>query len=158
MWFFRFCPNLPSQVKQAQSKMEKVFSLLRGVNPVMGVRVDWNSEEKKGLLSVKGGDKGTNGGATLPRPEGRAAPAGPEGGVAPAGPEGGAAPVGQERAVVPTGPEVGAAPTGLEEGVAPAGLEGVFCSSRARERSYCKSAGWRSFSSRTRCRTCSRNS
>ena len=60
MWFFRFCPNLPSQVKQSQSKMEKVFSLSRGVNPVVGVRVDWNSEEKKGLLLVNVGDAGTN--------------------------------------------------------------------------------------------------
>ena len=40
--------------------MEKVFRLSRGFNPVMGVRVDWNNEEKKGLLLVKGGGEGTD--------------------------------------------------------------------------------------------------
>ena len=60
MWFFRFCQTLPNQVKQAQNKMEKVFRLSRGFNPVMGVRVDWNNEEKKGLLLVKGGGEGTD--------------------------------------------------------------------------------------------------
>ena len=35
-------------------KMEKVYRLSRGYNPVTGVKVDWNSEEKKDLLLVEG--------------------------------------------------------------------------------------------------------
>ena len=38
-------------------KMEKVFRLSRGYNPVTGVKVDWNSEEKKDLLLVEGRDE-----------------------------------------------------------------------------------------------------
>ena len=41
-------------------KMEKVFRLSRGYNPVTGIRVDWDSEEKKDLLLVEGGDKVTD--------------------------------------------------------------------------------------------------
>ena len=41
-------------------KMEKVFRLSRGFNPVTGVKVDWNSEEKKDLLLVEGGDEVTD--------------------------------------------------------------------------------------------------
>ena len=40
--------------------MEKVFRLYRGFNPVTGVKVDWNSEEKKDLLLVEGGDEVTD--------------------------------------------------------------------------------------------------
>ena len=38
-------------------KMEKVFRLSRGFNPVTGLRVDWDSEEKKDMLVVEGGDE-----------------------------------------------------------------------------------------------------
>ena len=38
-------------------KMEKVYRLSRGFNPVTGVKVDWSSEEKKDLLMVEGGDE-----------------------------------------------------------------------------------------------------
>ena len=146
MWFFRFCPNLSSQVKQAQSQMEKVVSLSRGVNPVMGVRVDWNSEEKKGLLLVKGGDEGTNFFSYVGK-------------------------VLQEDAYQQAMDEFKNAlkmrGNWTVEGwvellrrrtatSGPGGM-GKRSAGRAGERSYCRSAGWRSFSSRTRCRTCSRN-
>ena len=35
-------------------KMEKVYRLSRGYNPVTGVKVDWSREEKKDLLLVEG--------------------------------------------------------------------------------------------------------
>ena len=38
-------------------KMDKVFRLSQGYNPVTGVKVDWDSEEKKDLLLVEGGDE-----------------------------------------------------------------------------------------------------
>ena len=38
-------------------KMEKVYRLSRGFNPVTGNKVDWTSEEKKDLLLVEGGDE-----------------------------------------------------------------------------------------------------
>ena len=38
-------------------KMEKVYRLSRGYNPVTGVKVDWSSEEKKDLLLVEGGNE-----------------------------------------------------------------------------------------------------
>ena len=38
-------------------KMEKVYRLSRGYNPVTGVKVDWSSEEKKDLLLVKAGTR-----------------------------------------------------------------------------------------------------
>ena len=41
-------------------KMEKVFWLSRGYNPVTGVKVDWDSKEKKDLLLVEGGDEVTD--------------------------------------------------------------------------------------------------
>ena len=41
-------------------KMEKVYRLSRGYNPVTGVEVDWSSEEKKDLLMVEGGDEVSN--------------------------------------------------------------------------------------------------
>ena len=38
-------------------KMEKVFRLSRAYNPVTGNKVDWDSDEKKDLLLVEGGDE-----------------------------------------------------------------------------------------------------
>ena len=38
-------------------KMEKVYRLSRCYNPVTGVKVDWDSKEKKDLLLVEGGDE-----------------------------------------------------------------------------------------------------
>ena len=38
-------------------KMEKVYRLSRGFNPVTGDKVDWTSDEKKDLLLVEGGDE-----------------------------------------------------------------------------------------------------
>ena len=38
-------------------KMEKVFRLSRRYNPATGDKVDWDSEEKKDLLLVEGGDE-----------------------------------------------------------------------------------------------------
>ena len=38
-------------------KMDKVFRLSRGYNPVTGVKVDWDSKEKKDLLLVEGGEE-----------------------------------------------------------------------------------------------------
>ena len=38
-------------------KMEKVFRLSRAYNPVTSNKVDWDSEEKKDLLLVEGGDE-----------------------------------------------------------------------------------------------------
>ena len=129
--------------------MKKVFSLSRGVNPVMGVRVDWNSEEKKGLLLVKGGDEGTNffsyvgkvlqedayqqamdefknalkmrGNWTV---DGGASPVGPDVGPAQETFEEGTASAGLEEGAAPAGSEGGAATTELEGGAAPARIEG----------------------------------
>ena len=38
-------------------KMDKVFRLSGGYNPVTGVKVDWSGEEKKDLLLVEGGNE-----------------------------------------------------------------------------------------------------
>ena len=38
-------------------KIERVFRLSRGFNPVTGLRVDWDSEEKKDMLVVEGDNK-----------------------------------------------------------------------------------------------------
>ena len=38
-------------------KMEKVYRLSRGFNPVTGAKVDSTSDEKKDLLLVEGGDE-----------------------------------------------------------------------------------------------------
>ena len=38
-------------------KMEKVFRLSRRYHPTTGNKVDWDSEEKKDLLLVEGGDE-----------------------------------------------------------------------------------------------------
>ena len=38
-------------------KMEKVFMVSRGYNPVTGNKVDWTSDEKKAILQVEGGDE-----------------------------------------------------------------------------------------------------
>ena len=38
-----------------REKMEKVYRVSRGYNPVTGVKVDWSSEEKKDPLLVEGG-------------------------------------------------------------------------------------------------------
>ena len=37
-------------------KMEKVYRLSQGYNPVTGVKVNWSSKEKKDLLLVEGGN------------------------------------------------------------------------------------------------------
>ena len=42
------------------AKMEKVFRLSRNFNPLTGLKVDWDSEEKKDLLMVEGGDEITD--------------------------------------------------------------------------------------------------
>ena len=56
MWYFRFCPKLPSQVKSAPKQDGGGLQALPRLQP-SDVGVDCNREEKKGLLRVKGGDE-----------------------------------------------------------------------------------------------------